>query len=108
MGFLGVFLFLLVPKYREGLLFRIKHQGKNFLGFSALNESLAQGSYIFGNLAVAAAPFATYIPAMSGLQSFFLLVLFLLFPLDEKRSKIKGMQILAMVLLVAGVFLIEK
>lgn len=104
---IGVCLFLFVKKYREGFLYRIKHQGKNFLGFSLLNESLAQGSYVFGNLAVAAAPVAAYVTAMSGVQSVFLLLFFLFFPIHKERAKVTRLHIISIVLIAAGVFLIE-
>ena len=106
--FVGVLLFLFVKKYREGFVYRIKHQGKNFLGFSFVNESLAQGSYVFGNLAVAAAPVATYVTAMSGVQSVFLLLLFLFFPIHKDRAKVTRLQMVAIVLIAIGVFLIER
>lgn len=105
-GGIGILLFLFVKTYREGFLFRIKKQGKNFLGFSFLNESLSQGSYFFGNLAVALAPVATYVSAMSGVQSVFLLGLFYVFPQD-KRTKITRTQAIAIFLIAIGIFLIE-
>lgn len=104
---IGMLLFLFVKKYRDGLLFRIRQQGKNFLGFSFLNESLAQGSYVFGNFAVAAAPVATYVTAMSGVQSVFLLLLFLFFPLHKERAQVTKLQMASVVLIAIGVFLIE-
>jgi hypothetical protein len=105
-GALGLILFFAVKKYREGFLFRVKKQGKNFLGFSLLNESLSQGAYVFSNLAVAAAPVATYVTAMSGIQSVFLLGLFIFFPQKEK-TRITFPQIIAICLIAVGVFLIE-
>lgn len=106
--FIGICLFTLVRKYRQGFLFRIKHQGKNFVGFSLVNESFAQGSYVFANLAVAAAPVATYVTAMSGVQSVFLLLLFLFFPIHKNRAKVTRIQIVSIVLIAIGVFLIER
>lgn len=105
---IGIVLFFLIKEYRKGLLFRIKHQGKTFLGFSLLNESLAQGSYVFGNLAIATAPVATYITAMSGLQSVFLLSFFFFFPIHKDRAKITRLQIVSILLIAFGVFLIGK
>lgn len=105
-GVIGVILFLVVKTYRDGFIFRIKKQGKNFLGFSLLNESLSQGSYVFGNLAVALAPVATYVSAMSGVQSVFLLGLFYFFPQTEK-TKITKVQAVAISFIAIGIFLIE-
>jgi drug/metabolite transporter (DMT)-like permease len=105
-GIIGVLLMVFVQKYREGFLYRIRRQGKNFLGFSLLNESFSQGGYVFSNLAVAAAPVATYVTAMSGVQSVFVLLLFLFFP-QKERTRITFLQITAICLIVLGVFLIE-
>lgn len=104
---LGVILLLTVKKYRNGFLYRIKSQGKNFLGFSLINESVAQASFVFGNLAVAAAPLATYITAMSGVQSIFLLLLFIVLPINKHRTKITRLHVVSILLIVLGVFLIE-
>lgn len=105
-GVIGIVLFLFVKTYREGFLFRIRKQGKNFMGFSILNESLSQTSYFFGNFAVALAPVATYVSAMSGVQSVFLLGLFLLFPQVDK-ARVTKIQAFAILLIAAGIFLIE-
>jgi len=106
-GVIGVLLFVFVKQYREGFLFRIKNQGKVFLGLSLVNESLAEGSFLFGNMAVAIAPVAAFIPAMSGVQSVFVMLLFLLFPQGE-RTKTTPVQWFAVILITAGVFLIES
>ncbi len=105
-GIIGVLLFIFVKSYREGFLFRIKNQGKNFLGMSLINESLAEGSFLFGNMAVAIAPVAAFIPAMSGVQSIFVMLLFFLFP-QGKRTKATLVQWFAVSLIAVGVFLIE-
>lgn len=105
-GLLGIILFFFVKTYRQGLLFRIRKQGKNFLGFSFLNESLSQTSYFFGNFAVALAPVATYVSAMSGVQSIFLLTLFILFPQGD-RTRVSKIHIFAILLIAIGIFLIE-
>lgn len=106
-GFIGVILFSISKQYRKGLLFRIKKQGKKFLGLSSINEGLSQLAYVFSNIAVSLAPIATYVTAMSGLQSVFLLTMFILFPIGEK-TKISKYQILAIILIALGVYLIEK
>lgn len=105
-GVIGVFLFLIIRNFREGFLQRIKKQGKVFLGLSLVNETLAEGSFLFGNMAVAVAPVAAYVSAMAGVQSVFVMLLFLLFP-QGKRAKIKPIQWLATILVVIGVFLLE-
>ncbi len=105
-GVIGVFLFLLVKSFRDGFLLRIKKQGKVFLGFSLINETLAEGSFLFGNMAVAVAPVAAYVSAMAGVQSVFVMLLFLFFPQGE-RTKVKPIQWLATILVVVGVFLLE-
>jgi drug/metabolite transporter (DMT)-like permease len=106
-GVIGVMMFLLVKKYREGFLFRIKKQGKSFLGLSLANESISQTSYLFSNLAVALAPLATFVPSLSGVQSLFVLILFFLFPLGE-RTKATKVQWIAITLIAVGVFLIGR
>ncbi len=106
-GTLGLALLLFVKKYREGFLFRIKHQGKRFLGFSLLNETFSETSYLFSSLAVAVAPVAAYVSAMSGIQGLFIILLMFLFPVGE-RTKVTKMQLIAAILITAGVFFIEK
>ena len=105
-GFIGVLLFIFAKQYREGFLFRLKNQGKNFMGMSLLNESLAESSFLFGNMAVAIAPVAAFIPAMSGVQSIFVMLLFFLFP-QGKRTKATLIQWFAVTLIALGVFFIE-
>ncbi len=106
-GFIGILIFLLVKQYREGFLYRIRHQGKRFLGLSFANEGFAETGFVFSNLAVATAPVAAYVTAMSGVQSIFVLILFFLFPQGE-RSNISKMQWIAVTLIAIGVFLIER
>ena len=105
-GVVGVLLFLLIKPFREGFLYRIKHQGGNFLGFSLVNESLSQGAYTASNFAIALAPLAAYVAALGGLQSIFLIILFFLFPI-HKRVQITKMQIVAIAIISLGVLLIE-
>jgi len=106
-GTIGILLFTLVKKYREAFLFRIRNQGKLFLGLSLANETFAEAGYVFSSLAVAIAPVAAYVSAMSGVQSLFVLVLFFLFP-QGKRAQVTKMQWVAVTLIVFGVFLIER
>lgn len=105
-GIIGVLLFLFVKKYRDGFLFRIKNQGKVFLGMSLVNESLAEGSFLFANMAVAIAPVAAYVSAMTGVESVFLMILFFLFP-QGKRTKATIVQWIAVLLITLGVGLLE-
>lgn len=105
-GIIGVLLFLFVKKYREGFLFRIKNQGKVFLGMSLVNESLAEGSFLFANMAVAIAPVAAYVSAMAGVQSVFVMLLFFIFP-QGKRTKATFIQWIAVFLIAIGVSLLE-
>jgi hypothetical protein len=102
---LGVLLFLLVKPFREGFIFRIRKQGKVFLGASSINESLAQGSYIVGNYAIAMAPIAAYASALSGINSIFVLVLFYFFP--QREIRINRVQITALVMMVVGGFILQ-
>lgn len=106
-GFIGILLFLFVKKYREAFLYRVKNQGKLFLGLSFANETFAEVGFVFGNLAVAIAPLAAYVSAMSGVQSLFVLVLFFLFP-HGKRAEVTRMQWIAVLLILVGVVLIER
>ncbi|MDO8340606.1 MAG: hypothetical protein Q7T59_01385 [Candidatus Woesebacteria bacterium] len=106
-GVIGILLFVFVKKYREGFLFRIKHQGKKFLGLSLFNETFAEGSVWLGNIAVAVAPVGAYVSAMNGVQSLFVLILLWFFPIG-KRSKVTKAQWIAIVLISLGVFLLEK
>lgn len=105
-GIIGVLLFLFVKKYRDGFLHRIKNQGKVFLGYSLLNESLAESSFLFGNMAVAIAPVAAYVSAMAGVQSVFVMLLFFIFP-QGKRTKATAIQWIAVILIAVGVSLLE-
>jgi hypothetical protein len=101
----GVLLFLLVRKYREGFLFRVRHQGKNFLGFSLLNEGSGQAGYYSGNIATALVPLATYFSALGGLQSVLLLVIFYFFP--QKPLSVNSIQVTAICMIAVGIFLLE-
>ena len=105
-GFIGIILYVVVSKYREGFLYRIKNQGKMFLSLSAINETFSETSFFFSSLAVVIAPVAAYVSSMLGVQGVFLLVLMFLFPQGE-RSKVTKMQVVATVLIAIGVFLIE-
>lgn len=105
-GVIGLLLYIFVSKYREGFNYRIKHQGKLFIGLSAVNETFSETSYLFSSMAVAIAPVAAYVSSMLGVQGIFLILLMFLFPQGE-RSKVTKMQIIAAILIATGVFLIE-
>lgn len=106
-GTLGIVLLLFVKRYREGLIYRIKNQGKKFLGLSLANETFAEVGYAFSNLSVAIAPVAAYVSALSGVQSLFVLILFYILP-SGKRAKVTKTQWLAVILIAIGVFIIEQ
>lgn len=106
-GIIGIFLLVFVKKYREAFIFRIKNQGKTFLGLSFANELFAETSFVFSNLAVSLAPVAAFVTAMSGVQSVFILALLFLFPIG-KRSKITKIQWIAVTIIALGVLLIER
>ena len=106
-GAIGIFLFMIVKQYRDGFIYRIQNQGKKFLGFSLANETFSEGGYLFSNLAVAIAPVAAYVTAMSGVQSLFILLLFILFPRGQ-RVKVTKMHWISVFLIAVGVFLIER
>jgi len=105
-GVLGIVLFA-VKKYREGFIYRIKHQGRRFLGLSLFNETFAESSILFSNLAVGIAPVAAYVTALSGTESVFVLILFYLFP-QGSRTKVTKMQWAAASLIAIGLLLIES
>ena len=106
-GTIGIFLLLFVKQYREGFVYRIKNQGKKFLGLSLANETFAEVGYAFSFLSVAIAPVAAYVSAMSGIQSLFVMILFLILPRGD-RAKVTKMQLIAVTLIMIGVFIIER
>jgi len=105
-GIIGLLLLLAVAPYRNGFIQRVREQGTNFVGFSLVNETISQISFLFIMLAIAIAPLGAYVTALGGIQSIFVLLLFFLFPLHE-RSRISPIQGVAMLLIVSGVFVIE-
>lgn len=104
-GCIGILLLLFVKKYRDGLKIRVKEQGKKFLGLSLVNESLSQGSYYLGNLAIAIAPAAAFVNALGGLQGVFVILVFLGL---GKKVTVNRVQIMALSFIAFGVFLIER
>jgi len=105
---IGFLLLILVKSYRDGFIYRLKHQGKKFVGLSLVNESLSQGSFVFAYMAIAIVPVASYVTSLSGLQSVFLLTLFYFFPIHKDRAKITKIQVFSILLIAFGVFLIER
>jgi uncharacterized membrane protein len=106
-GIIGILLFSFVKKYRAGFTYRIRNQGKTFLGLSLVNETFSEAGYLFSNLAVAIAPVAAYVSAMTGVQGLFVLLLFWMFP-QGKRTKVTPTQWFSIILIGLGVFLIEN
>lgn len=106
-GFVGIFIFIFGKRYRDGFLYRIKHQGKKFLGLSLFNETFAESSFWLSNIAVALAPVGAYVSAMNGVQSLFVLVLLWFLPIGE-RSKVTKTQWIAVTLIFLGAFLLER
>ena len=102
---IGIVLLACVKQYREGFFTRIRQQGKLFLGLSVFNESISQIAYVLGNFAIFLAPAAAYASSINGVQSVFLLVLFLLFP--QKKTEINTLQIAAIIFIAIGVFVLE-
>lgn len=105
-GIIGLLLLSLIKPYRDGFTHRVKEQGVNFLGFSLLNETISQFSFLFVMLAIALAPLGAYVTALGGIQSIFVLLIFFLFPIHE-RSQISKNQWLAILFIVIGIFIIE-
>jgi drug/metabolite transporter (DMT)-like permease len=97
---IGVLLFLVVKVFRDGFLFRIKKQGKTFLGISSVNESMAQVSYVASNYSIATAPVSAYASALGSIQSVFVLIIFYFFP--QKKVIINRIQIFAIFIMVLG------
>lgn len=106
-GVIGIFLYVLVSRYREGFDYRIKKQGRLFIGLSALNETFSETSYMFSAMAVAIAPVAAYVSSMLGVQGIFLMLLMFIFPQGE-RAKVTRAQVIAAILIAIGVFLIKN
>lgn len=106
-GVIGIFIFIFVKRYREGFLYRIKHQGKKFLSLSLFNETFAEGSYWLSNIAVALAPVGAYVSVMNGAQSLFVLVLLWIFPIGSRSEATKS-QWIAITLITIGVILLER
>lgn len=105
-GIIGLLLLAFISKYREGFIYRVKHQGKKFLSLSLLNETFSEASFLFSSLAVAIAPTAAYVSAMGGAQDLFIILLLFLFP-QNKRTIVTKMQWIAVSFIAVGVFLLE-
>ncbi len=103
---LGIILFTTVAPFRNGFLARIRQQKKQFLGMSVGVEVTAQLGYLSLTFATAAAPLVAYVAAVGGMKSITLLVLLFLFPVHE-RNRVTVFQLIAIVLVVLGVFIIE-
>lgn len=104
--FCMTFLLLIIPAYRRGFIRRIKNEKYKFIFHSVLNESLSQTSFLFAVLAVAAAPLATFVSALGGVQSVILLGLLSAFPL-EKRNSITLTQTIGIAAIACGIAMLE-
>lgn len=103
---LGLILFLAIKPYRHGFINRLKQERMAFIGPSILAKGTAQFSFYFGVLATATAPLAVYFTALSGLQSVFLLLLLMIFPLNQ-RNKTNKAQWFGIILIALGIALLE-
>jgi hypothetical protein len=99
-------IFFLVEPYREGFIKRLKLEKKNFIGYSAFNEACSQLSFYCLVLAYAMAPLATFVSALAGLQSLFLLFLFYIRPIDT-RNQITFVQLGSIIGIAVGIALLE-
>lgn len=106
-GVIGILIFIFAKRYRDGFMYRIKHQGKKFLTLSLFNETFAEGSVWLGNIAVAIAPVGAYVSVMNGAQSLFVMLLLWLFPIGN-RSKTTSSQWIAITLITIGVMLLKR
>lgn len=103
---IGVILFATVTPFRNGFLTRINEQRRKFLGMSVGVEMSAQLGYLSLTFAAATAPLIAYVAAVGGLKSIVLLVLLFLFPIHE-RNTITKWQLVAIMLVALGVFILE-
>mgnify|MGYP007067081539 FL=1 len=102
---LGILTFISVAVFRKAFIFRIKNQGKVFIGISSISETLSQIAYVFRNYAVALAPISAYATAMGSIQSLFVLILFYFFP--QKKMTINRVQVFAILIMILGAVLLE-
>jgi drug/metabolite transporter (DMT)-like permease len=98
-------LFLISP-YRRGFIARLKSEKKRFIYHSLLNETCAQISFYFTMIAFSLASFASFVTAVSGINSLFLLALFYFFPIN-RRNSISNTQLYAILGMVLGIGLLE-
>ncbi len=97
---------LCMKSYRKGFIDRVKNERSQFLGRSIFNESCSQLSFYFSVVAYALAPLATYVSALGGLQSLFLLLLFYIKPIGSRNS-ITMVQLGSIVGIAIGIGLLE-
>lgn len=103
---IGISLFLIVKSYRVGFMGRVKLEKNKFILPSLFNESCSQLSFLLSSFAVSLAPFAVYYTAISGIQSIFLLLIFSLFPLND-RNKVFFAQWVGILLIAIGVGMLD-
>lgn len=102
---LGLIAFIFISVFRRAFVFRIRNQGKVFIGISSISETLSQIAYVAGNYAIALAPIPAYAIAMSSIQSIFVLCIFYFFP--QKKLKINTIQIVSILIMILGAVFIE-
>lgn len=107
---LGCFLLtvplVLISPYRIGFLDRLRNEKKRFIMHSIMNETLVQISFYFTMIAFSLASFASFVPAISGVNSVFLIILLYFFPID-KRNHISASELYAIMGIVLGIGLLE-
>lgn len=103
---IGLVYLVFVHPYRESFFERLKAQRVSFGATSLLNESLAMTSFFFQTLALATAPFVSYVAATSGISNIYLLGLLFFFPLNERskptRTQITGIVIISVATAILG------
>jgi len=104
--FFLIFPLILISPYRKGFLDRLKNEKKQFIMHSLINETCVQISFYFTMIAFSLAAFTSFIPAVSGINSIFLLGLFYFFPIN-KRNQISASQLYAILGIVLGIGFLE-
>ncbi len=102
---IGTLFAVFLKSYRQGFLHRLRNQRQVFIGFSCLNEFLAQSAYFFGIVAITLVPVLSYYSSLGGLQGLFLLVFLFFFPI-QKRNVITLAQWIGAIFIVVGVYTI--
>lgn len=104
--FMLIFPLFIISPYRRGFMHRVKNEKKAFMIHSVINETFVQISFYFTMIAFSLAAYTSFVTAVSGFNSIFLLVLLFFFPIDE-RNYISKAQFLAIIGIVLGVGFLE-